>query len=360
MATAILLSFHRRKQAFQEPYAKYIAIVLIVTFFVGAVYTNYTGMLYSLLMIAMGICAFYLRSVMTRYLFNRMMDCACLCGIASVGVAILQKLYYMPQDPSYRPVSTFTNANYFGMMMEFLLLISIYKLFDNKQEKWKYGISLSAAILGIYLSSSMSAVASASAAVLVMLLIKQKFRLVAIISAAGGICLLLLLLFPEIFPRILAADDAWSSRLSIWSTALKGIRDHPLFGGGAMTYQMIYPHYYGYATYHAHNLLIDMLLNFGFVGTGALFVYFGTQIKLLVLRFRSHLFGDMNMLLVASFVCVVVHGMTDVTIFWIQTGMLFLLICSSMGIHEKYFYGGTVELQPSYSGIYGNRWHPTT
>ncbi|NLG92562.1 MAG: O-antigen ligase family protein [Clostridiales bacterium] len=134
-------------------------------------------------------------------------------------------------------------------------------------------------------------------------------------------------IFPSIFPRGLEAiDSTCGQRLSIWTTALRGITRHPFFGTGALSYQMICEQLGGYKTYHCHNLLLDTLLNFGFVGFGAIGIYCLAQLKLLLLRFKNNIGINMNILFTAALVSTAVHGMTDVTILWIQTALLFIFM----------------------------------
>ena len=98
---------------------------------------------------------------------------------------------------------------------------------------------------------------------------------------------------------------------------------------------MIYDEFGGYKTFHSHNLLLDTLLNYGFVGLGAIGIYVISQLKLLSLRMKNRICGNMNILVIAALVAITVHGLTDVTIFWIQTGLLFMLMFSSMGIGSE-------------------------
>ena len=66
----------------------------------------------------------------------------------------------------------------------------------------------------------------------------------------------------------------------MWSTALKGIADHALFGMGPSAYQLVWPAYSGYPTFHAHNLFLDTLLNFGVVGGCAIFFLCFNSVKI--------------------------------------------------------------------------------
>ena len=72
IAVMTMVNYRMRSKALESPYCKALLGALIVPFFVSAVYNNYMGMLYSMLVLAAVICAFYLRSVMTGSLFNRM------------------------------------------------------------------------------------------------------------------------------------------------------------------------------------------------------------------------------------------------------------------------------------------------
>ena len=192
-------------------------------------------------------------------------------------------------------------------------------------------------LIGLYLCASVSAFIAMAFAVVTLLLLKGRYKLVGGLVLLSAAVVAIGLIFPDIVPRGMEAiDNTCEQRLSIWTTAVKGIKQHPLLGTGAMSYQMIYEQFGGYKTYHCHNLLLDTLLNFGFVGLAAIGVYAITQLKLLILRFKNNICSNMNILLVAVFMAVMVHGMTDVTIFWIQTGMLFMLMFSSTGIGSAY------------------------
>lgn len=104
---------------------------------------------------------------------------------------------------------------------------------------------------------------------------------------------------------------------------------------GPNAYQLVWPVYNGYPTFHAHNLFLDTLLNFGVVGGCAIFFYVLTQLKMLMKRFQTNVCKNRNILVLVMFSAVLIHGCTDVTIFWIQTGMLFLLVYTSTGIHNN-------------------------
>jgi O-antigen ligase len=337
IAIMTMMNCETRTKAFSAPYTKFLLGFLIIPFFVSATYNNYWGMVYAIMIIAIVICGFYIRSVMTRQLFNNMMDLACIASVWSTLIAVYQKVTAYAVAPSYRPVSVFHNANCYGMMIEFIVIICMYRIFTNARFKNFYLAVIGVNLVGLYLCASVSAFIAMSFAVITMLFLKGRYKLIGALLLFAAAVVMLGIAFPSIVPRGLEAiDSTCEQRMSIWSTAIKGIQQHPLLGTGALSYQMICDQFGGYKTYHCHNLLLDTLLNFGFVGLAAIGLYAITQLRLLVLRFKNNICSNMNILLVAALLAIAVHGLTDVTIFWIQTGMLFMLMFSSTGIGSEY------------------------
>ena len=361
IAIMTMMNCKKRTKAFSSPYSKFLLGFLIVPFFVSATYSNYWGMLYAIVILATATCAFYVRSVMTRQLFDQVMDLSCLASIWCAAIAVFQKITAYGAAPRYRPVSAFHNANCYGMMIEFIIIIAIYRIFTKAKNKNFYLGVIGINLIGLYLSASLSAFVATACAVMTILIFKKRYRLAIGMVLLAAAFISVSLVFPFIFPRGLEAiDSTFGQRISIWTTAVRGIARHPFLGTGALSYQMICEQLGGYKTYHCHNLLLDTLLNFGFVGLGAIGIYVIAQFKLLSLRFKSNICRDMNILFLAAIVAVAVHGMTDVTIFWIQTGMMFVLVFSSTGIGSEYLerklrlpslipdYAEDVKVRPAY------------
>lgn len=322
-----------RTKAFSAPYTKLIFAFLVGSFFVAAMYNNYKGMAYSILIYAIVTCGLYFRSVMTRRLFHVAMDTACAASLWCVVTAVVQKAVMYSSAPNYRPVSVFTNANYYGMMIEFVVLIALYRIFTNPKRMPFYTAVISVNFVGLYLTASCSSCAAMLCAVLLFLLYKRKTKISAIFFAVLAACAVVFVLFPSLLPRSSEAiETTVSQRLSIWGASWRAFEKTPIFGRGATSYQMIWEQFGGYQTYHCHNLALDTLLNFGIVGMAAVCIYIGSYIRLLVLRFRNHVCRDMDMLVAAALAAVLVHGLTDVTIVWIQTAAIFFLIVSCVGV----------------------------
>ena len=62
-------------------------------------------------------------------------------------------------------------------------------------------------------------------------------------------------------------------------------------------------------------------------------VYFGSNLKEIYRLFVRRIDLRLCSLIVACILTVLIHGMLDYTVYWVQTGLLFLLILSSSSIY---------------------------
>lgn len=333
IAFMTMVRCHTRTEAFRAPFTKLIFTFLAGSFFVAAVYNNYRGMAYSLLIYAIVVCGLYFRSVMTRELYHLALDTACAASVWCAVTAFVQKAVMFPYSHAYRPVSVFTNANYYGMMIEFVVVIALYRIFTNPKHASLYACVIGLNFAGLYLTASYSSVVGLLSAIVVFLLYKRKSRVSAVFFAMLLVVGILFAAFPQLLPRTSEAIELTvTERFSIWGAAWRAFKAAPIFGRGATAYHMIWEQFGGYKTFHCHNLALDTLLNFGVVGAAAVCVYIGSYVRQIVLRFRRNICRDMDMLAAAAFTAVLVHGLTDVTIVWIQTGAFFFVMISSLGI----------------------------
>lgn len=332
----VLAGRERRAFALAEPFSRMILTAVSAWTLISLLYKNFYGAGISLLLAAVLFTMFYLRSFMTQRLFNTLMDAACLCSLSTTMVAIGQMVYYEGIGSVQRAESLCFNPNYYGMLMEFVAIIALYRGFGNPKHRAFYGTVLVSCMIGIYLCASISAAAAVCAGVLLFFLLRGRYKYFWAFAALGVLAAVAALtVLPIIFPRAGDADHSMDQRLSIWTTAFKGIQQHFLFGQGPMTYEMIYTQFSGYATHHAHNLFIDTVLNYGLVGAGIIGFFAVYQLRQVLRRIRHGIASSSGVLLLVLTFVTVVHGMTDVTVLWIQTGALFLLVYSSIGIRSE-------------------------
>ena len=119
---------------------------------------------------------------------------------------------------------------------------------------------------------------------------KKKWLSVYLFTMLG--ILLTLVLFGEsldFLPRIDLIRHDFAKRMSIWSGAIGSIMDAPWFGRGYNTYARIHDLYGSYSiAKHSHNLLLELLMDFGFVGTAVLLGYFAINVGKIIRLHRSH------------------------------------------------------------------------
>jgi len=170
--------------------------------------------------------------------------------------------------------------------------------------------------------------------ILILLALLHKHRLLAIWVIAGAIAAFLIFgLDLRLLPRLSVVDVTLRMRQQIWEQAINTIKEAPLLGHGLLSYGYLFGViYHGNLVPHAHNILIDMLLNFGLVGTLMFACYFARYYYDLVKEWLSNNKNSENLVLIfAVSVAALIHGMTDITLLWIQTLPLFLLILAGYG-----------------------------
>ncbi len=298
---------------------------------------NWMGLGMGMLFWCILVWGLYLLDIMTPQLFERLLDLALLLGFLSFAYAIYQEIFLRELLFQGRAHSFYFNANYYAMMLSFWVLTAIYKLAGRPSRGRAVCCLLSIAtnLFALYLANSFSAMVSLAVSSLVLVLLLKQRRMLLLYGLAAAGLLALILFVPDLLPRTELIPASFANRIDLWLTALRGIFEHPLLGQGLLTYHVICQEVGGYLEIHAHNLYLDILLNFGLLGSVVLVGYFWRSYVLLY-RFspRSNHKG-VYYLAGASLLAILIHGINDVTILWIQTGMFWLLLLSGLGIDRN-------------------------
>ena len=359
-AVYVLCGSQRRARIVTMPYSKLAFAAAGGGLVISLGYANYTGALASVLILCALTDVFYLRSFMTRRLFDRMMDVVCTGGIFAGLIAVVQKI---AGNASTRPCVVFDNPNYFATVMEIAALVAVYRLLANPRRRNFYFAAAVFSGFGVYLSGSLSAFAVCACGIVFYLVLRGHIK-AGIMVAASAVAFALLSGWG--LPQIASLLENFSSdpsgsgtavqtvektsaeiltirteaevggsianRFSIWRTALMAVPDHLLLGQGPNTYAMVYSRYLGFASSHAHNMILDVILNYGIIGGGVIFFFALQQFYTAARKVRERKSTTTNLLLIVLCLMMAMHGMTDVTLLWPQTGLLFLLVYSSSGI----------------------------
>ena len=333
-----------------------IAVFCAMALIVAIAYKNKTGVYIALGMGAVVLTGMFLRRFMTRELFEAGISICCWLSVVCFGVSLFQ--LFINGDPGYRVSSTFINPNYYAMVIEFVVTMCLYKILSmpkrNAGHVLRYCFIILINIVGLYISGCRTGLMVTLSVFLLMFLLYKRYSLFWI--TLGILAAYAIIGFHN--PDILLREDRlaidFNKRLSIWRAALEGIGTHPLFGEGGNAYARIYAIFDGYKARHAHNLILDTLLNYGVAGFGLVLAGFAGIFRLM-LNGKSD--ARIRHMIYTVCWCVLVHGLMDVTILWIQTAILFLFIFSGGVMREHRDFIGA--LPPVATGLGGTYLSPS-
>lgn len=344
LETLYLLYTKKIINAFKStPKSKYLIIFMILTLVISLIYRNWIGVGCVVLIFIFISLMLYYRKYINEEVFELILDMLIALSIlwAIYGlyeqVQILNRLGYdhftlkVFSRRENRLNSVFFNANYYAMMIEFIIMMIGYKIFGTKELKKQVYYFITACInfFLLYMTGCRTAFIATAVAMLVFLIINKNYWICCLIGMACIVIGIFFIIHPEQFPRIEKLIDNFTVRTKIWHAAIEGIKAHPLFGQGPMTYMMIFKQYAGHNTQHAHSIYLDPILSFGVIGVTTLIPYILDNCKRLFKVYKQKINLRYVALVISCIVVILLHGTLDYTIFWVHTGMLFLMIASS-------------------------------
>ncbi|MDO4680407.1 MAG: O-antigen ligase family protein [Aerococcus sp.] len=233
----------------------------------------------------------------------------------------------MAEEHPERVEATFFNPNYYAMMLEFFITFSLYKFCQTKQ----WSTRITCVFLALCNFVALIYTGSRTSFLVILTVLFVFFYIIGYKKQAAGsvitvVGLILIAMVTGHFPRLDSIPWGLEDRIEIWENAMRGIRDHFWFGQGFMSYGHL-SSFYGYPfKTHAHNLLLDVLLNFGVIGCSLLILPL-YRIGQLMNNMRQYPEIRLKLALYCSLItCILVHGLTDVPIMWVQTAGLFLFV----------------------------------
>lgn len=310
---------------------------------------NLMGSAQTIGMIAIAIFIMYYRKHVDERLFTFIIDTCCLLSILCFlyglleYVTIVERLGNMFTDfiiddhPDNRVESMFFNANYYAMMIQFLVLMCVYKILHAKtfHRVVFYTTTIVCNLFALYLTGCRVGWLSFLITLPLMFYMnswkKTSYAMIGVIGLAG----LVILMNPSLFPRIDSVFADFAKRGRIWGTAIKAIMAYPIFGLGPSGYYLIYSQFNGHPTYHCHSVYLDPFLSFGVVGLAIASRFMIPVFKEIHYVFKNKLNPELSGLIASFFVVLFVHGVFDHTAYWIQTGTIFLLVINACCMYQK-------------------------
>ncbi len=324
-----------RREIFAKKSHLLLSAFCLYTLLTALFNKNYIGIICSVTVYLLMLVFYWIRTVITKEMLENALNLCCAVAIPLSLAVLVERIIHI-ESSKYRCQLWFFNANYMTALFAAIALFCVYKIIDDAEHISPYMVSLISSGIAMYLSGSMFAFVELFVAICLLLILCRKYTVLAGFSFLVFLGLVLLYFFPEIFPRILLASVQTDKRIEVWNWAIVFIKQHPIFGQGFLTfYHNALQNSQVYNTTHAHSFVLEPLVSFGVVGTimviGLLFVYFSKVIKC-----KEQLKDDKITALILSLSGgVLIHAFTDLTLMWIQTGLLYVFIFATVGIGER-------------------------
>lgn len=236
----------------------------------------------------------------------------------------------------YRTASYFGNANYFGAMMAAIVIIAGHNIIKKKGRTIYYFAVAIMGLVNIYLSGSLFAIVEIIVGGAIYLLLSKHYRLFCLMIIVGATAIVTITAVPGLLPRLSESSATTSYRVRMWGVIIEQVKNHPIFGGGFMSYGMMKDLYDGsYYAFHGHNFMMDTLANFGIVGTLIVFAMLYVMLRGIVQVYVKDKNSYIAIFAASIAFAVAVHTFTDLVFFWIQTGVFYAIVFGSIGAEER-------------------------
>ncbi len=342
---AIVTDKVARKQLFVHPGSKFLPVFSAAAFLMAAVVENWLGALCAAGFFLILLIMLWVRSVMRRGVFERALSYCAAVSCIMAPLAVLELKFFPPAD--MRIKLWFFNSNYMAFMSLIAFAICVYKLLHGKGHLWTYAVGIVCNLVTMYICGSIFIWVDVFVVTALLLVLFKKWPSVAILFGILAAVFIALEFMPELLPRYSVAGVATDQRFSIWRAAIQEIKKSPFIGKGFLGFNHIHGEYPdAYPAPHTHNILLEVLLDFGLVGTALMLPFFVCYIRNLKKCYEYYLDRRSTNLILALLVAMAIHGFTDIVFLWIQTGGLMALIMGGLGMDEKLL-GRIIAMPPS-------------
>ena len=346
--TAIILVFSlifilikgKISDCFEKNGSIWVLLFILYCGIISLVNLNLVGFACNFAFFALIIISKFIRKHITLDIFEKGLDITCGMAVITTFFCLIDFVYnqfILSHKGVYRCTLYFFNSNYLATLFATTIIICGYKLLNHKRKPFIYYAIALLCALGAYLTGSMFVWVEVFIGCSAMLFLTKKHQLLSALFLLAGTFIIVLYCIPNILPRINESNITTDNRVRIWCTTLEAIKDAtPIFGRGFLTYFHIRGNYAGsYPTAHSHSIFLEPILSFGIIGTIIIIIYFSYFYKnVTICRNAQHKYCISSLILAVS-LAILVHATTDLPFMWLQTGLFYALIFSSIGIEEK-------------------------
>ncbi|MDY6065402.1 MAG: O-antigen ligase family protein [Finegoldia sp.] len=238
----------------------------------------------------------------------------------------------------------FLNVNYFSMIAAISVLVSAYRyLIAKGSEKLiSFFIGL-LSLICLLMTESAASLAAAFIAIFVLTILLKKYRytglMAGVLILGGGLVFVAKKIFGINLLSSLSTDVGL--RFSIWVSSIEGFKQNFIFGRGPGGLSNIYYLIRDRRIAHSHNIYLNFLLSFGLVGL----ILIGPFVYELFTEIRKQTDKKFFKLVLCLIILVLLAGIFDASITWVQTGLLFLSIIGGFaGLTDKNYKGQSQSL----------------
>ncbi|HGK1875609.1 TPA: O-antigen ligase family protein [Streptococcus pneumoniae] len=310
---------------------------------------NWMGLVASVGMFLFTIFFLHYQSILSHKFFRLILQFVLFGSVLSAAFAslehfqIVKKFNYAFLSPNMqvwhqnRAEVTFFNPNYYGIICCFCIMIAFY-LFTTTKLNWLKVFCVIAGfvnLFGLNFTQNRTAFPAIIAGAIIYLFTTIKnwkaFWLSIGVFAIG----LSFLFSSDLVVRMGTLDSSMEERISIWDAGMALFKQNPFWGEGPLTYMHSYPRIHAPYHEHAHSLYIDTILSYGIVGTILLVLSSVAPVRLMMDMSQESGKRPIIGLYLSFLTVVVVHGIFDLALFWIQSGFIFLLVMCSIPLEHR-------------------------
>lgn len=330
----IFISPSRRRKIAAQP-AFYIILLMLPVIILPAILSgNVTGLVFGAVIWFMLIFMIYVSSAATLWFTSNIMDILLLLSVVSAVVGLIQ----IPLGIRFldRIFSIYDNPNYYGYAIEIFILAALYQ-YSHKGKRIYIFLAAGNLLCNLMCDCRTALPAIALSATVFIFMKLKKTWLLGIAAAAAALFTAILRFIPALAPRLSAEAlmRSLANRTRYWGNAAEWFLQKPIFGYGASGYSMLAEEHGEKVLVHAHNLPLNLLLDFGIVGMIAFIALLLRLIYPIFRRQEKKALADVGYLIISALIATLVHGVTDVPIFGVSTALMFVTILGTAGCYSN-------------------------
>lgn len=328
----------KRSGMMEQPGFFVSLILLPLVIMPVAISGNVKGLLYGAVLWLIIMFMYYVSSVMTRRFLGNILDLLLMISVVASVFGVMDRFFIgTTHDGVLRTTSIFANANHYGYAIEIFSVVAVGRFM--KKKKPIYLVLALINVASLILCDCRTAWAAIGAAIVVMLLFNSRsWKAIAITGVAGVVCCAAAyFVLPMISPRFEIARIlvSYNNRADMWENAIGWIKENPVFGYGTASYEMLSVKNGVRELKHAHNLPLNMVLDYGIIGSAVFVVLFSKVLKPIFVRSFRNKYNYVSSIVLGTLTATIIHGMVDVPILGVSTAYLLIMVISSSAIERN-------------------------